>query len=1616
MNKNLLFSLILFVNCVTGFCQQLEYPGTPDTLTGEELVFDFSTQGISLDYPDAGARAFRDAGGNIQLLASHYNAYRMKGTDFNNLARDYSNGPVYTSANNSTYSNFNQLTWIAAPYTTDGVHVHSLMHTEYDGPNASNWTNSITYSYSSDTGKTYIQAASPAHLVWTLPYQYAAGNGPCGYFGPSNIVFNQADGYYYCMLHLEHRGSQQTGVGLIRTTNLSDPTSWRGWDGTGFNATCGNPYDTNFTGITGHFLQPLNDLNDNIGTMSESLTFNTYFNKWMLVGSCQQSVNGTNVLGFYYSLSSDLIHWSFRKLIKQEPISWGTATWPKVAYPSVIDQTDTSRNFTYAGRDVYIYYTKMNSDTDRDLVRMKFRFNKNMVTPTFTVNTTTDNTTTAVDANYGDGSAVSKISGTTVSLRSAILESNARPPAYFDSVYTINFSLAGGGTQTLTLAAALPEIKYPIVLNGYSQTGAVANTAAFGSSMNGTLKININCNNFTGISVNGTGTTIKGLATYNANGASINLYDGHGNTIKGCYVGIQNGGTSNGTYPEIGVHAIDIGGYGSDASYNNTIGGTNAADRNVIAGGVYIYGSGSTGNKIYGNYIGTDATGGVAIDRNYAGVQISDSASYNYVGGASTSMGNLISGNDDVGILISDPQTSHNYVMNNYIGMKANMSNVLDNGQHSVRITNGAHHNEIGNQTAGNIIAKGLTALISIEDSPNNSVQNNHIGTNAAETTSWGLAGPAIVIDGTGSNNNLIGGVGNNLANVIAHVDVGISTTGCGYGNSFLSNRFISIADMAIDLAADGVSNNDSLDNDPIGGIPDNYLQNFPEMLDADSVAGGVRVCGELNSNPNKTVTIQIYKSSTQTSSTFGAGEQLIGSVSGTTASNGVFRFSTTISTPVTTSNYISVSATDSSGNTSELGENWPVGNGSNATPTFIWLSNTSLPENSPVGYVVGTFTAQDPNLCDNHTFTLVSGSLSQGNSSFTISGNQLLANGTFNYEGQNTYNLRVRCTDQDGAYYEKTWPITVTNVNEAPTALNLSGNTTTENLPAGTNVGTFSSTDPDATGNTFTYTLVNGQNSNHNSLFTIAGNQLKTATVLDADTTPQMFIRVRTTDAGGQYYENMFTITVNGVNEPPTGVIASTNTIPENLPANSIIASLSTADEDSNDPHIYSLVSGTGSTNNSMFGIIGSGLKAINPFDYETATPLSIRVRTTDSHGLMAESVLTFTITNVNEVPTNLTVNSSTVSENQPAGTNVMQFTTTDPDISDPHTYTLVPGTGSTNNNLFSISNDMLVTNTTLNFESMPSLTVRVRSTDSGGLTYEKDFAVNVVDANDPPSDIALSGNSVNENQPGLTTIGTLSSADEDVIDSHTYSLVNGTGGTNNNLVRITGNVLKTKAPYNFEATPTLSIRLQTTDSHGSSYEKVMTINVNNVNEAPTAVNLQTDSVDENLPQNSIVTSLTSVDVDAGDSHTYQLVAGTGDADNASFAISGNDLIAVPSFDFETKNSYQIRLRTTDAGGLNTENQRIIYVRDINELPTAIKTAADNTIRIYPNPAHDLITISNAPVSEGCFIRLYDILGKKVLETNSMTIDCKTFVRGVYFLEINSDKGHIQTARIVLE
>lgn len=120
-------------------------------------------------------------------------------------------------------------------------------------------------------------------------------------------------------------------------------------------------------------------------------------------------------------------------------------------------------------------------------------------------------------------------------------------------------------------------------------------------------------------------------------------------------------------------------------------------------------------------------------------------------------------------------------------------------------------------------------------------------------------------------------------------------------------------------------------------------------------------------------------------------------------------------------------------------------------------------------------------------------------------------------------------------------------------------------------------------------------------------------------------------------------------------------------------------------------------------------------------------------------------------------------------------------------------------------------------------------------------------------------------------------------------------------------------------------------------------------MNDAPTALALSNSSVAENEPAGTVVGTLTTTDPDAGDTHTYTLVAGDGDTDNASFTIEGSELKTDAVFDFETQSTYSIRVRSTDQGGLSAEQAFAITVSNVNEAPMAAITPNGTSVNTDP-------------------------------------------------------------------
>ena len=117
--------------------------------------------------------------------------------------------------------------------------------------------------------------------------------------------------------------------------------------------------------------------------------------------------------------------------------------------------------------------------------------------------------------------------------------------------------------------------------------------------------------------------------------------------------------------------------------------------------------------------------------------------------------------------------------------------------------------------------------------------------------------------------------------------------------------------------------------------------------------------------------------------------------------------------------------------------------------------------------------------------------------------------------------------------------------------------------------------------------------------------------------------------------------------------------------------------------------------------------------------------------------------------------------------------------------------------------------------------------------------------------------------------------------------------------------------------------------------------------NAAPTAIRLSAAEVEENAPAGTLVGTLSATDADVGDTHTFALVSGASDDDNALFSISGTSLRTAAAFDYEEAATRYIRIRATDSQGAYVEETFAVSILDLpDDLPGTVTGDSWATLR----------------------------------------------------------------------
>ncbi|MGH2663525.1 MAG: CSLREA domain-containing protein [Actinomycetota bacterium] len=321
------------------------------------------------------------------------------------------------------------------------------------------------------------------------------------------------------------------------------------------------------------------------------------------------------------------------------------------------------------------------------------------------------------------------------------------------------------------------------------------------------------------------------------------------------------------------------------------------------------------GPTIRGNYIGTDLTGQMPLGNGGAGIDIGFFTGA-AIGGSAAGQGNVISANAGEGIKSGDVTGagSDHQIVGNHIGTNVAGTTDLGNGV-------GVHLiGSPGNLISGNVVSSNAAegVAISFAGATQNLIYGNRIGVGADGSTPIGNGnhGVAILV----GHNNRIGGVLLGEGNVIAH-NGGDGVFIAAPNNQTMGNSIFSNGQLGIDLV-DGtggeVTPNDPGDADGGGFFNSNHLQNFPVLTSATVGSSVTTVTGTINSTPSFFFDIELFGSPTCDPSGHGEGRTFLGRAFVIADGGGNAAFTTTLP-PVAPGTFVTATATDPNADTSEF-------------------------------------------------------------------------------------------------------------------------------------------------------------------------------------------------------------------------------------------------------------------------------------------------------------------------------------------------------------------------------------------------------------------------------------------------------------------------------------------------------------------------------------------------------------------------------------------------------------------------------------------------------------------------------------------------------------------------
>jgi hypothetical protein len=611
---------------------------------------------------------------------------------------------------------------------------------------------------------------------------------------------------------------------------------------------------------------------------------------------------------------------------------------------------------------------------------------------------------------------------------------------------------------------------------------------------------------------------------------------------------------------------------------------------------------------------------------------------------------------------------------------------------------------------------------------------------------------------------------------------------------------------------------------------------------------------------------------------------------------------------------------------------------------------------------------------------------------------------------GNNVYDVIVQVSDGLGGMDQQVIAVTVLNVNEAPSITSNGGGAIAalsfqENAAV---VTTVMATDPDAA-TTLTYTIVGGADAGRFNINPTTG-VLTFVTPPDFEVPSDVGgdgvydVTVQVADGNGGLDTQAIAVTVTNQNEAPVivsngGGATAAVAVLENATAVSVVAA---TDPDAGAVLAYSIFGGADAakfTINAATGVLTfvSAPDFESPADVGGNNIYDVIVQVSDGLGGVDTQAIAVSVTNQNETPS-ITSNGGgatagvTVQEN---GTAVTTVTASDPDAATTLIYTIIGGADSAK---FTINpaNGVLTFLTGPDFEAPSDVgsnniyDVTVQVSDGLGGTDTQAIAVTVVNQNEAPVITSNGGGataavSVAENSTAVTTV---TATDVDAGATRTYSIIGGADAALFTVNASTG-VLAFLSGRNFEA-PTdvganniYDVTVQVSDSLGGIDTQAIAVTITNVNEAPVISSNgggATASISR-AENGTSVTTVTSVDPDAGATKTFSIIGGV---DAAKFTINAATgvltFLTAPNFEAPTdsglNNIYDVTVQVSDSlGGIDTQ-AIAVTITNANEPPDITSNGGLATAAISMSENGTAVTTVAATDPDAAAVLTYSISG----------------------------------------